>query len=50
MLWTEIRMTAESVAGALDMHDDSVVQEPVQKGRCEDWIAEDLAPFSEAAV
>ena len=43
-------MLAQAVAGALDLDDDGMVQKPVQQGGGDDGIAENLAPFGEAAV
>jgi len=43
-------MLAHPVAGALDLHDDGVVQQPVQRGCGDPGIAENLAPFRKAAV
>jgi len=43
-------MLAHPVARALDLHDDSVVQQPVQQGGGDDGIAENFAPFRKAAV
>ena len=43
-------MRAQAVAGALDLDDDGVVEQPVEEGGCDDGVAEDLAPLGEAAV
>ena len=43
-------MAAEPVARALDLDDDRVVQQPVEESRGHNGVAEDLAPFREAAV
>ena len=43
-------MLAHAVAGAFDLDDDGVVQQPVEQRGGDDGIAEDLAPFGEAAV
>ncbi len=45
MLRREFDVLAQAVAGALDLHGDSVVQQPVEQGRRGDGIAEDLAPL-----
>jgi hypothetical protein len=50
VLGDEIGVGAKSVAGALDLDDDGVVKQPVQQRGGDDRIAEDLAPFGEAAV
>jgi hypothetical protein len=31
---------AQAIAGPLDLDDDSVVKEPIEKRRCDDLIAE----------
>jgi hypothetical protein len=41
---------AQAIAGPLDLDDDSVVKEPIEKRRCDDLIAEDLSLFRKAAV
>ena len=43
-------MLVQTVAGALDLNDDGVVQQSVEQGRGDDGIAEHLAPLGEAAV
>jgi hypothetical protein len=43
-------MLSHAVTGSLDLDDDGVVQEAVQEGGCYNLIAEDVAPFGEAAV
>ena len=43
-------MLAQAIAGALDLDDDRVMQEAVEESRCDNGIAEDLAPFGESAV
>ena len=43
-------MGAQAVAGPLDLDDDGVVQEAIEERGGDDGIAEDLAPFGEAAV
>ena len=50
VLWHEIGVLPQAVAGAFDLHDDGVVQQPVEQGGGDNGIAEHLAPFSEAAV
>src|SRR6056297_1526329 len=50
VLRNEIGMGAKAVAGALDLDDDGVVQQAVEQRGGDDGIAEDLAPFGEAAV
>ena len=43
-------MLAQSVAGALDLHHDGVVQEAVEERGCDDLVAEHVAPLGEAAI
>jgi hypothetical protein len=43
-------MGAQAVAGPLDLDDDGMVQKTVEERGADDGIAEDLAPFGEAAV
>ena len=43
-------MGAQAVAGAFDLDDDGVVEEPVEQRGCDDGVAEDFAPFRKAAV
>ena len=50
MLRHEFGVLAQAIARAFDLHDDGVVQQPVQKGRGDDGVAEHLAPLGEAAV
>ena len=50
MLGNEIGVGSETVAGAFDLDDDGMVQQAIEQRRGDHRIAEDLAPFSEAAV
>ena len=43
-------MLAQAIAGALDMHDDGVVKQPVQQGGGDHGIAKNIAPFGKAAI
>jgi hypothetical protein len=43
-------MLTEAVARTLDMHDDGMVQEPIQQGCGDDRIPEDLSPFGETSI
>ena len=43
-------MLAEAITGALDLDDDGMVEQAVQQGGGDDGVAEDLAPFGEAAI
>ena len=46
----EVGVFAQPVAGAFDVDDDGVVEQSVEQGGGDDGIAEQLAPFREAAV
>ena len=46
----QVGVLAQAVAGALDLNDDGVVQEPVEQCGGDDGMAEELAPLGEAAV
>jgi hypothetical protein len=46
----EIGTRAEAVAGALDVDDDGVMEEPVEQRGGDDGVTEDLAPLGEASV
>ena len=50
MLRHQFGMLAQSVTRSLDLHDDGVMKPSVEKSGGDNWIAEDIAPFSEAAV
>jgi hypothetical protein len=50
VLGDEIGVGAQSVAGALELHDDGMVQKPIEERRGDNRIPEDVAPFREAAV
>ena len=50
MLWDKVGMAAQAVAGALDLDNHCVMQEPVEQRGCDDWVAKDLAPFREPTV
>ena len=43
-------MMAQAIAGAFDLDDDGVVEQAVEERGGDDGVAEDLAPFGEAAV
>ena len=43
-------MLAQPVAGALDLHDDGMVEQAVKQRRGDDRIAKDVTPFGEAAI
>jgi hypothetical protein len=38
-------MLAQAVAGALDLHDHGMVEQPIEQGGGNDRVAEHLAPF-----
>ena len=46
----QIGVLTHAIAGALDLNDDSVVEQPIEQRGGDDGIAEDVAPFGEAAV
>lgn len=50
MLRDKVGVLAEAVTGVLDLDNDGVVEKPVEHCGGDDWIAEDIAPFAEAAV
>ena len=50
VLGHEVGVLAQPVAGALDLDDDGMVEQAVEQRGGDDGIAEDLAPFGEAAV
>ena len=50
MLGNKIGVLTEAIARALDLDDDGVVKQPIEERGCDNGIAEDLAPFCEAAV
>jgi hypothetical protein len=43
-------MLAQPVAGAFDLDDDGVMQEPIEERGGDHGIAEHLAPLGEAAI
>ena len=43
-------MLAHPVAGALDLNDCGVVEQPVEQCGGDNRIAEDIAPFGKAAI
>ena len=47
---TRLTLLSEPVALAADVEDVAVVQQPVQDGRGDDGVAQQLAPFTEALV
>ena len=46
----QIGVLTHAIAGALDLNDDSVVEQPIEQRGGDDGIAEDVSPFSEATV
>jgi len=42
VLWHEIGVLSQAVAGAFDLHDDGVVQQPVEQGGGDDGLAKHL--------
>jgi hypothetical protein len=43
-------MTAEAIAGPLDLDDNGMVKQAVQQRGGDDGAAKDIAPFGKAAV
>ena len=43
-------MLPQAVAGTFDLHDDGMMEQSVEQRGGDDGIAEDIAPFCEAAV
>ena len=43
-------MLSKAIAGALDLDDLSVMQQAIEQGCGDNLVAEDVAPFAEAAV
>ena len=50
MVGNEIGMLAHAIAGTLDLHDDSMMEQPVEQRSGDNGITEDVAPFGKAAV
>ena len=50
MLGHELGVLTQAVAGALDLDDHGVVQEPVEERGGDDRVAEDLAPLGKARL
>ena len=50
VLRDQIGVLPEAVACTLDLDNDGMVQQPVEQCRGDNRIAEDIAPFCEAAV
>ena len=50
MFGDEIGVLTHAIAGALDLNDDGVMEQPVEERGSDDGIAEDFAPFGKAAV
>ena len=46
----EVDVAPQAVACSFDVHDDGMVQQPVQQGGGDHGVAEHLAPFGKAAV
>ena len=43
-------MLTQPIAHPLDLDDNSMVKQAIEQSRCDDGIAEELAPFGEATV
>lgn len=50
VLREQVGMPTQAIARAVDLDNDGMVQQPVEQRRCDDGAAEDVAPFSKAAV
>jgi len=50
VLGDEVGVLSHAIAGALDLNDDGMMEQPVEQRGGDNWIAEDVAPFSEATV
>jgi hypothetical protein len=50
VLWYKIGVLTEPVARTFNLDDNVVVEQPIEEGSGDNGIAEDLAPFGEAAV
>jgi len=50
VLRDQVGVGAEAIAGAFDVDDDGVVEQAVEERGGDDGIAEDVAPFGEAAI
>ena len=50
MLGQQLGVLSQAVAGAVDLDDDGMVEQAVEQRSGDDGIAEDVAPFGEAAV
>jgi hypothetical protein len=50
VVWNEIRVLSQAIAGAFDLNDAGVVEESIEQRGRDDGVSEDLAPFGEAAI
>ncbi len=50
MFGHELGMLSKAIVGALDLHDDDMVQLPIKERSGDDGIAEHLVPFGKVAV
>jgi hypothetical protein len=50
MLRHQVGMLAQAVAGAFDLNDDGVMEQPVEQRGSDDRIAEHLTPLGKAGV
>ena len=50
VFWDEIGVLAHAIAGALDLNDHGMMEQPIEERGGDDGIAEDLSPFGEATV
>jgi len=50
VFWHQVRVLTQPVTGALDLHDDGVVQEAVEERGCHHRIPEYVAPFGKSPI
>ena len=50
MLGNEVGVLAHAIAGAFDLNDNGMMEQPIEQRGGDDRIAKELAPFGKAAV
>lgn len=50
MFGHELGVLAEPITRSVDLDDDRMVKQAIEKCGCDDRVAEDLAPFGETAI
>ena len=50
MVGNQIGVLAHAIAGALDLNDDGMMEQPVEQRGSDHGITEDVTPFRKAAV